>query len=542
MGPKAPQTGGGEAPTERSEFFTSLRTCLMRFKSAPLALTVLLTIPLWLLLDNVVVALAAALLLACLTAMLGSLLWINIQDASDAHPLDTTPMPTDPPHTLLPCPAIPTGLPQPDVAALVHAQRVQTHLRQRIAASGGFLPFETWMQEALYAPGLGYYATSAAQFGARQGNFAKRHCTTKPATGDFTRRFTEGGCGAGDFTTAPELTPLFGRSLAVQVAQVLRDSGSLHVLEFGAGSGALAASLIAGLRDLGMDPHYHILEVSSVLRERQQARLAPLQAHVQWLDALPEHFMGCVIANEVLDAMPATLFRWDETGRLMELGVVALDDATPQIVQDGRIAPQRIFALAQRPAPQHLIDQMTPRMPPLPEYRSECNRQAEVWVRQLGAWLHTGAALLIDYGFSQREYYHPQRAEGTLMCHLRHVAHGDPLVYPGLQDITTHVDFTAMADAALASGLEILGYATQARFLMNCGIVEQLAETQAETQARAATTTEPPTAQQLAAQSAAVQTLLSEAEMGELFKVLALGRNIAAPLLGFAQGDRSHTL
>jgi len=486
---------------------------LTHLSAAPLALTLLLTIPLWLLLDNIVVALLAALLLAFLVTMVRSLALIHATHAPGVRPPNTTPMTADA-YTILPSPAIPSGLPQPDADALAHVRAVKTHLRERIAANGGFLPFDQWMQQALYAPGLGYYAASATQFGAQ----------------------------GGDFTTAPELTPLFGRSLAAQVAQVLRESGSLHVLEFGAGSGALAASLIVALRDLGIDPHYHILEVSAALRARQQARLAALGARVQWLDTLPEHFTGCVVANEVLDAMPATRFRWDEQGRLMELGVVCQERPVqssrqhphaPPLHADQQTPLHRAFALAQRPAPQALCDLMTPRMPPLPGYRSECNPQAEAWVRQLGAWLHAGAALIIDYGFSQRAYYHPQRADGTLMCHLRHLAHADPLVYPGLQDITTHVDFTAMADAALAGGLEILGYATQARFLMNCGIVSHLAEAQS----RAAGAT-----QRLTQQAAAVQTLLSEAEMGELFKVLALGRGIDAPLLGFAQGDCSHTL
>jgi len=486
-------------------------TVFKRLAGAPLLLALLLTIPLWWILDNIVVALLAAVLLAFLATMVASLLLLALRTTPDTPYDDTTPMAS---YTLLPSPAMPTGLPPLDADALAHVHAVQTHLRQCIAVNDGFLPFDQWMQETLYAPGLGYYAASTTQFG------------------------TQGG----DFTTAPELTPLFGRSLAAQVAQVLHESGSLHVLEFGAGSGALAESLIASLRDLGIEPHYHILEVSAALRARQQTRLQPLHARIQWLDSLPNSFMGCVLANEVLDAMPATLFRWDEQGQLMEVGVVCEDqaDPAPSAIQYAlppqdidRAPPRRAFALAQRPAPQTLRDLVTPRMPPLPGYRSECNPHAEAWVRQLGAWLHTGVALIIDYGFPQRTYYHPQRADGTLMCHLRHLAHADPLVYPGLQDITTHVDFTAMADAALAGGLEILGYATQTRFLMNCGITTHLANAQS----RAAGAT-----QHLAQQSAAVQTLLSEAEMGELFKVLALGQGIHAPLLGFAQGDSSHTL
>jgi len=453
---------------------------------APVLLTVVLALPLWLVLDNIVAALAAASLCAALAAMVHMLL-----HAPAARAPETTSMPTAP-WNLLPYPAPPSGLPAPDAQALAHTRAVETHLRARIAAAGGFLPFEQWMHAALYTPGLGYYAARATQFGAPRG----------------------------DFTTAPELTPLFGASLAVQVAQVLRAVGSLHVLEFGAGSGALAASLIPALRAAGIEPHYHILEVSQALRARQQERLQPLGARVQWLGTLPEHFSGCVIANEVLDAMPATLFRWDEQAQLMELGVVT----PPAAPSAPAAAAPRAFMLAERPAAPALRDLMAARMPPLAGYRSECNPHAEAWVRQLGTWLHAGAALLIDYGFPQAEYYHPQRAEGTLMCHLRHRAHADPLLYPGLQDITAHIDFTAMADAALAGGLEILGYTTQAHFLMNCGIVAQLAH--------AAT----------AQANASVQTLLSEAEMGELFKVLAVGRGIDAPLLGFARGERSQTL
>src|SRR5690606_13459322 len=180
---------------------------------------------------------------------------------------------------------------------------------------------------------------------------------------------------------------------------------------------------------------------------------------VTWLDALPEDFSGCILANEVLDAMPATLFRWDEAGALQELGV-RLEETD--------------FAWTERPAPAELAGIMSQRMPPLPGYRSELNLQAEAWVRQMGAWLSKGAALLLDYGFPQAEYYHPQRAEGTLMCHFRHHAHAEPLIHPGLQDITAHVDFTAMADAALAGGLDVLGYTSQARFLMNAGLPELL--------------------------------------------------------------------
>src|SRR5690606_20961898 len=296
------------------------------------------------------------------------------------------------------------------------------------------------------------------------------------------------------------------------------------VLEFGAGSGALAAAVIPALRRLGIEPEYQILEVSAELRARQQARLAPLDARVQWLSALPETFSGCVLANEVLDAMPAALFRWDENGKLMEIGVspsesgVARENATAGTAQSGP-ASAAPFQLVERPASLVLQQAMAERMPPLPGYQSEINLRAEAWIAQMGVWLQRGAALLIDYGFPQREYYHPQRNTGTLMCHFRHHSHDEPLVLAGIQDITAHVDFTAMADAALEGGLDVLGYASQARFLLNCGLPQVLQ-----------TVTHDPTAPGANATLSAVQKLISEAEMGELFKVLAIGRDIDPPL------------
>jgi len=381
---------------------------------------------------------------------------------------------------------------------------MQDYLAYRIQhTDDGFMPFEEWMQHALYAPGLGYYAAGSTKFGSEAPE--------------------------GDFTTGPELTPLFGQALAGQVAQILAATGTKTVLEVGAGTGALAAALIPALNLLDIRPQYQILEVSGELRERQQQRLEGLHANVQWLKALPSDFKGCIIANEVLDAMPATLFRWDDAGNVLELGV-GLESNGAQQDGAGPDAGQPRFVLAERPADEYLQTLVALRMPPLPGYRSEINIQAEAWMRQLGAWLKKGAALLIDYGFPQREFYHPQRAEGTLMCHFRHHAHADPLLYPGLQDITTHVDFTAMADAALEGGLDILGYTSQARFLMNAGLIEIL------------TGLDPHDAAGYAKVVGPVQKLLSEAEMGELFKVMAVGRGLDVPLMGFTSGDRRDRL
>lgn len=386
----------------------------------------------------------------------------------------------------LPSVHLPAGLPPLDDAAREHGHHVRDMLAQRIAAAGGWLPFEHWMQAALYEPGLGYYSAGSTKL--HQG---------------------------GDFTTAPETSPLFGQALARQIAEILAAAQSSTVLEFGAGSGTLAAAVISALRDLGIDANYRILELSADLRARQQERLASWGSQVQWLDALPHAFTGCIVANEVLDAMPAILFQWTEAGTPALLGVAM--DARPDAS-----AP---FRWMLRDAPPATSAAIAGRMPPLPGYRSELNPQAEAWVRNLGLWLEKGAALLIDYGFPRREYYHPQRTQGTLMCHFRHHAHDQPLVLAGLQDITAHVDFTAMADAALDGGLDVLGYTSQARFLMNAGLTDLIRAPGDDPALRAR-------------QLTALNTLLSEAEMGELFKVLAVGRGITPPLMGFARGDR----
>lgn len=387
-------------------------------------------------------------------------------------------------------PTLPSRLPDLDAESTTHTRLVADHLAERIRASdSGFMPFDQWMNLALYAPGLGYYAAGNTKFGA--------------------------ALPTGDFTTAPEMTPLFGQTVARQVAQVLVESDSVQVLEFGAGSGALAAAIIPALRQCGIEPNYQILEVSADLRARQQQRLAEFGASVSWLSELPNAFSGCVLANEVLDAMPATLFCWDDGGQVMEIGVRLAHGDTSDVLP--------AFEFAQRQADASLQQLISQRMPPLPGYQSEINLQAEAWVAQMGSWLKRGAALLIDYGFPQREYFHPQRNAGTLMCHFRHHAHSQPLILAGLQDITAHVDFTAMADAALDGGLEVLGYTSQARFLMNSGMPQLLAQFDPLSQPQTLS---------------AVQKLISEAEMGELFKVLAIGCGIDGPLIGFTQGDR----
>ncbi len=397
--------------------------------------------------------------------------------------------------------------------ALAHSQRVRAFLHLQIQQAGGWLPFSAWMHHVLYAPGLGYYAAGNTKLADAQN--------------------TNATALSGDFVTAPQLTPLFGYTLARQVAEVLRQTDTLAVLEFGAGSGALAHDLLTALDAMGLCVRYNILEVSADLRQRQQERLASWGTRVTWLETLPTGFAGCVVGNELLDAMPVELFVWSEQGQVLERGVISLTSKATSTSDSMSLAQE--FAFQDQPASPRLTQAVQARMPALSGYTSEINLQAEAWIRDLGRWLTRGAALLIDYGFPRHEYYHPQRQQGTLMCHIQHRTHDDVFLAPGLQDITAHVDFTAIAEAAQQSGLDVLGYTSQARFLLNAGL-PQLLETYAQQQLAQ------PDIKARAQTYAAIQKLISEAEMGELFKVLALGRGIKSPLSGFSQSDRSGQL
>ena len=301
----------------------------------------------------------------------------------------------------------------------------------------------------------------------------------------------------GDFVTAPELGSLFGRTLARQIGEI-----EGPILEVGAGSGALADTLTKEL-----EREYLILETSAALRARQAARLG---GRVKLLERLPEAFRGVIIANEVVDAMPVHAVGW-RAGGVVERGV------------------SKDLAWQEKPASGAVLEEASKIVVPAP-YDSELGLAGQAWMRTLGERLEQGVIFVIDYGFPRREYYHPQRSMGTLMCHAHHRAYGDPFERPGEQDITAHIDFSALGYAAQESGLEVLGYATQAQFLVNCGITEVLAQANLEN------------ALHYAPIAAEAQKLLSPAEMGELFKVLAVGRGVKPPLLGFSRGDRSHTL
>jgi len=381
------------------------------------------------------------------------------------------------------------SLPTPAPDALAHSQRVEAHLQKLIQHAGGWISFAQYMEAALYAPGLGYYAAGSTKLGA-----------------------------AGDFVTAPEMTPLFGRTLAHAMAPVLKQTDG-EVLELGAGSGKLAVDVLGELERLGALPtRYCILEVSADLRARQQERLAhelpQLVDRVQWLDALPDHFSGVMLGNEVLDALPVELVHWTDS-QPMQRGVSLNGEAF--VWQDRPIADPTLRARAEG-------------LNLAPGYLSEINLAADGLIASLAQCLDHGLILMIDYGFGESEYYHPQRHMGTLRAHYRHHALDDPFYFPGLCDLTAHVDFSAVARAAEVSGLSLAGYASQANFLINAGLTELLMQIS------------PTDAAVYLPQANAVQRLVSPAEMGDLFKVIGLIQGNLAPLAGFARGDRSHSL
>lgn len=373
-------------------------------------------------------------------------------------------------------------LPAPAPEQMEASHSLVRHIQAEIEKSGGWISFARYMELALYAPILGYYSGGSAKFGA-----------------------------GGDFVTAPQISPLFGRVLARQFAQVLEKAGG-GILELGAGTGLLASQIIGEMRALGLDAPYSILEVSGELRARQQETLNA--ANVDWLDALPEKFTGIIFGNEVLDALPVHLVHWTEGGPL-ERSVTAKEQG---------------FSWEDRPiADPALLAQATTLNLPA-GYVSEISLAAPALVRSLAERMASGLVLFIDYGFGRSEYYHPQRSMGTLRAHYRHHALDDPFYLPGLCDLTAHVDFTSVADAGLEAGLEICGYTTQANFLLAGGITTLLAETPADSAAHYLPI------------STGVQKLLSPAEMGELFKVIGMSKKNAPCPSAFSFGDQRHRL
>jgi SAM-dependent MidA family methyltransferase len=383
-----------------------------------------------------------------------------------------------------------SGLPEPDKASAEHSRELSVKIQQLIAEKGGAIPFSEFMNLALYAPAMGYYVAGQRRFGAQ-----------------------------GDFVTAPELGDVFGRCLARQVAQILSTmNGECDVLEFGAGSGRLAVSLIKELEHLDVLPErYLILETSPDLQQRQQQTIRQqVPQHVErfvWLDSMPEQAInGVILANEVLDAMPVEIFAVDEEGNSQQYLVRAAEDG---------------FQWDSRLAEGNLAEQIT-HLQLSSGYISELNPAVDGWIAMLAQGLEQGVVLLIDYGFPRHEYYHPQRSAGTLMCHYRHHSHGDPLTLVGIQDSTAHVDFTAVAEAAVAAELDVLGFTTQANFLLGSGLAELIP---------AGINNEEKLTKEQLSMNHEIQMLTSPAEMGELFKVIALGKNFDQQLAGFGFKD-----
>jgi len=387
--------------------------------------------------------------------------------------------------------SLPTELPEPEAEACEHSIRLIELIKGELAQSGGRMPFDRFMELALYAPRLGYYTAGARKFGE-----------------------------AGDFITAPELSPLFARCLARQCKQVLEELEGGNLFEAGAGTGALAADLLLELETLQVLPEqYFILEVSPDLQQRQQETLMTRAAHlidrVQWLGTMPESgFAGVVVANELLDAMPVSRFRIDESG--LQEGFVRWADDALEHYWDKPVSPGLMDAVT---ALQEQVGKFAV------GYESELNLRAASWLQSLAQRIERGAVILIDYGYPGAEYYHPQRSMGTLMCYYRHRAHDNALILPGLQDITAHVDFTAVAKAGLGAGFDLKGYTTQAHFLLGCGLDSLLMAS------------DPNDVKNHMTLMQAVKRLTMPTEMGERFKAIALSKGVESPLLGFSLRD-----
>jgi SAM-dependent MidA family methyltransferase len=363
-------------------------------------------------------------------------------------------------------------------------------IRRAIEQSPHGIPFDRFMEMALYAPGLGYYVAGSRKFGE-----------------------------AGDFVTAPEVSPLFAQCMARQAAPVLQQLGGGRVLEFGAGSGRLASDMLSELERLDVLPEtYAILEVSPELQARQRETLESQVPHllcrVVWLQQLPEHFEGFVVANELLDAMPVSRYRIGEAG---------FEEAFVISTQEGL---QERFYPVENPLLRTALEEIDAMQGGLPiGFISEVNLRQTAWLQSLADCMDRGAVILVDYGYAAREYYDPERNRGTLMCHYRHRAHGDPFRWVGLQDITTHVDFTAAARVALEYGFHLGGYTTQAHFLLSNGLDELLADS------------DPTDVAQHMALMQGVKRLTLPSEMGERFKVLGLLKDLEMNLQGFSMRD-----
>ena len=385
--------------------------------------------------------------------------------------------------------------PEPDSIALAHSERLQSRIRDVIRQRAGWISFHDFMELALYEPGLGYYSGGARKFGE-----------------------------AGDFITAPELSSMFSRCIARQCAAVLDEFDNGTIMELGAGTGTMAADVIKELASLNALPdRYLILERSADLRDRQQSlfneRLGDLGRRIDWLESVPEQaFSGAVLANEVVDALPCERFRVDED-RVLACGIGLDGDRLIPVTRPA--GPELLTAIQE-------LNIDLRKLPP--GYESELRPGLATWLQSVIEPLDAGLTLIIDYGLTRAELYSPERSDGTLLCHYRHRAHADPLLHVGLQDITAWVDFTAVAEAAVAAGFNIAGYTTQAHFLIGAGLHDLFTDSAAGTLKEKL---------ELARQ---VKLLTLPGEMGERFKVMGLRRNLPAEIDGFAYRDFSATL
>lgn len=380
-------------------------------------------------------------------------------------------------------------LPSPDPHALERSNRLLANIREEITRGSGSIPFDRYMELALYAPDLGYYAGQSEQFGAR-----------------------------GDFVTAPEISPLFAQALATQCVAILQTLGGGDLLELGAGSGRLAADLLDAMAHQGRLPdRYYIFDPSAALRARQQDYLSAHRPQwrdrVVWLDEWPQDLRGVAIANEVLDALPVRCFRTTPAG-ILERRVTL--DSSQDLAWCEREAEAEFLEHMDRLG-EGLLDTLPP------GYCSECHPHVEPWIARLAEALREGVALLIDYGYPRTEYYHWQRDEGTLICHYRHHAHSDPFFLPGAQDLSASIDFTTVAEAAEATGMQVLGYATQAHFIL--------------TNALEAGLPTPEDAQERLQLAQEIKRLTLPSEMGDRFQIMALGQGYTQPLRRLALRD-----
>jgi SAM-dependent MidA family methyltransferase len=381
-----------------------------------------------------------------------------------------------------------SGLPLPAADARAVSDALLEKLHSRIDQDGGCISFDAFMAAALYEPGLGYYSNGLMPFGEQ-----------------------------GDFVTAPESGRLFGRCLARCIASALEQLEQGVVMELGAGSGVLAVDLLAELKELGALPaRYYILERSAAMRALQERRLntqlPECMQRLEWLDSLPEDpISGVVFGNEVADALPVKRFRWHE-GQVSELGVGRQNKQLSVCERCGDDVQRHVQQLARNG---HWAG----------DYQSEYCPTLPAWINSLTDVLAQGLLLFIDYGYGRAEYYHPQRSMGTLMCHYRHHAHHDPFWLPGLQDMTAFVDFTAIAEAASAAGMQLEGFASQARFLVDCGIDQLMAEIDTAN------------TRQFLQLSNEAKRLMLPGEMGERFKVIGFSRKLLQSVKGFGSQD-----